>query len=148
METKPESYEDKLEIGNAYSNYICKQWPFLYGKELTFCETYMEQITIGETLQGVEIKHDRRCAETGNLFIEVAEKRRQTNMKWVASGIFRRDNTQWYLIGDYVQFWVFRIETLRTLSYFFEIKTGPTFKGYLLSILQANNCCAKREVLR
>lgn len=67
----------------------------------------------GENLLGLEIKNDRRYAETGNLCIEVAEKARPRDGDYVKSGIFRSDNTWLYGIGNQQTFFIFAKSTLR-----------------------------------
>lgn len=54
----------------------------------------------GESEAGIEIKFDKKCVETGNLFIETAE-RLSKEMEFVPSGIFKDDNTKIIAIGNY-----------------------------------------------
>lgn len=140
METKPESYDEKLQVGDRYAKWVCGNWPFWFnGKKLTYCVGKQSQLRIGETLEGVEIKHDRNCRRTGNLYIEVAEKRYVNNKAWVKSGIYRGDNSRWYAIGDYNGLWLFEIEALRTID--MQLVTqhvGVTQKGFLLPMQSAD----------
>lgn len=55
----------------------------------------------GESKSGIEIKYDRNFRETGNLYIETAEKSKAENKEYIASGIYRNDNTWLWVIGDY-----------------------------------------------
>jgi len=58
------------------------------------------QYAVGESRTGVEIKHDKRYADTGNLYIETAEKAMPRPGPYVPSGIWRTDNAWLYVIGD------------------------------------------------
>lgn len=71
-----------------------------YGIALGIYRTEREQYEIGESASGIEVKHDRGYARTGNLYIEIAESR-HPEMPLVASGIYRRNNTTTWAIGDY-----------------------------------------------
>ena len=91
------------------------------------------QLAIGESRGGVEIKHDKRYRETGNLCIEVAEKARPRPGPYVPSGIMRKDH--WlYAIGDYDIIFFFPSNLLRALhaaSRYRKYET-PTSQGFLL----------------
>src|SRR5574342_801529 len=77
------------------------------------------QYSIGENLQGFEIKYDGRCTgdrgtkATGRLSIEIAEKSSASNEEWVSSGIYRTDNAWLYIQGNYQCLWVFGKKQLR-----------------------------------
>ncbi len=72
------------------------------------------QIEIGESPQGVEIKYDGTSAKSGRLSIEVAEKsRNDPNLPWTPSGIMRGDNTRLYVQGNRRCLWIFAIHHIR-----------------------------------
>ena len=54
----------------------------------------------GENMLGAEIKRDGKFRQTGNLYIETAEKSHPDNPVYVPSGIMRSDNSWLYVIGD------------------------------------------------
>ena len=54
----------------------------------------------GENMLGAEIKRDGKFRQTGNLYIETAEKSHPDNPAYVPSGIMRSDNSWLYVIGD------------------------------------------------
>lgn len=57
------------------------------------------QFNKGESVQRVEIKLDRECVKYDHLSIEVQE--RKNNMgSWVNSGIYRKDETIFYIQGN------------------------------------------------
>lgn len=74
------------------------------------------QYTVGETRQGIEIKHDWNYAKTGNLYIETGEKAKPRPGPFVPSGIRRNDNSWLYVIGDYDTVFGYSISILRLLQ--------------------------------
>lgn len=66
----------------------------------------------GETQIGVEIKRDMKLVETGNIYIEYAEKHNANNERWVNSGILKNDNTRYFLIGDINEYYILRKRNL------------------------------------
>ena len=59
------------------------------------------QLERGEGAGGIEVKHDKLMAKTGNAYIETAEKSDPSVIGYTPSGINREDGTWLYLIGDY-----------------------------------------------
>ena len=93
------SYQDSYEKGVEYQDYIVKQL-YQVGIPLV-CFTSRKYQREGENIAGFEIKFDDRMRETGNVYFETAEKTDAGNKDFMASGIFRNDNTWLYVIGDY-----------------------------------------------
>ena len=95
-------------------------------------------MAIGENKVGIEIKYDEISQTTGNLFIEVAEKRKAENPNWVLSGIMRQDNCWGYLIGNYDEAYLFLKRHLKNLQVKYPtvspiiINGSKTSKGFLL----------------
>jgi len=54
-------------------------------------------------------------AETGNAYIEIAEKSDPKNDKYVNSGIYRDDNTWLWLIGNYTEIYIIQKNLLKML---------------------------------
>ena len=128
-----ESYDDKLKVGQAYERFVRDQYAAL-GITLTLVHGRTRQLLIGDTEEGLEIKHDRNHKTTSNIFIEVAEKRHSWQPDFVPSGIFRQDKTWLYGVGNYDVFYVFKKATLReesTRRHIFTINEG-TSRGFLL----------------
>lgn len=105
---------------------------------------------LGENLLGMEIKRDGLYRQTGNLYIEVAEKARPREGDYVPSGIMRSDNSWLYGIGDELQFWIFPISLLR---HFYNRRAEfkwlrevlkPTSKAFAFPIRKADLYCARR----
>lgn len=97
------------------------------------------QLAVGESRGGIEIKHDKRYRDTGNLCIETAEKARPRPGSYALSGIMREDH--WlYAIGNYDIVFFFASNLLRALYQSPGNKDGfryrryetPTSQGFLL----------------
>lgn len=106
------SFQDGLE----FQDFVCSQLA-ARGVVLQNLSSRKYQFEIGENLQGFEIKLDARCAETGRLSIEIAEKSRDNpNLGWTPSGIMRGDNTWLYIQGNRKILFIFARQFL--LNYF------------------------------
>lgn len=101
-----DNYQKSLEEGLEFENY-CYRWLEVHkGAKLIPCKGKIEQIQIGENKLGIEFKLDKKFRETGNLYIEIKE-RRHPGLNYTDSGIFRKDNSWLYAIGDYQSLYVF-----------------------------------------
>ena len=107
----------------------------MVGLPVDFYKTKREQYIYGESVQGVEIKFDGNFARTGNLYIEIAEKTAPSDTPYIGSGIFRKDNTWLYAIGNYEIIFLFLkkdlIKLFKNKKFLREVKTD-TSKGFLL----------------
>jgi hypothetical protein len=130
-------YEDQFKDGKKFEQFVINELKNI-GINLTLTKTKEEQINIGETYEGYEIKYDKKYCETKNIWIEV-EERTDPDKDWVKSGILRNDNTIKYVIGDYDRIFIFLKETLKSLYGDYEIQTNNmnTSKGFLLSNLES-----------
>ena len=130
-------YNNQLRNGKQFEQHVINELEKI-GITLTLTETLEDQIEIGETYEGYEIKYDKKYKETNNLWIEI-EERTDINKEWVDSGIFREDNTIFYVIGNYSRIFVFNKATLKILSEKYEIRENnmKTSKGFLLSNSEA-----------
>jgi len=110
-ETYPEYKQRQLIIGDytmaCMGNIIKKAT----GIDIEILWAKEDQFNIGESRKGYELKYDSRWRATGNLFVEIMEKTREGT--WINSGIYRGDNTEFYVIGDLETMWVFRINVIR-----------------------------------
>lgn len=103
-----EYYKEKLEAGLQFQDYVVdklRKYDPMFIVNLYGSKKWQNQK--GESSSGLEIKYDMRMHETGNLYIEVAEKSNPDNPNYVPSGIYRNDNTIFYLIGNYDQAFLF-----------------------------------------
>lgn len=109
-----EYYKGKLEAGLEYQDFISDELR-KYGIILSAYTSRKWQNEKGESASGIEIKHDMRMHDTGNLYIEVAEKANPNNAEYVPSGIMRDDNTWLYLIGDYTKAFLFSKKQVQSI---------------------------------
>ena len=111
-------YREKLEAGLEYQDFVADQ--LRKADPCIILGAYSSrkwQNDHGESASGIEIKHDMKLKETGNLYIEVAEKFRPDMPEYTLSGIMRADNTWLYLIGDYEQAFLFSKHQLKAVYY-------------------------------
>ena len=104
---------------------------------------------VGENKCGFEIKFDDKTKETGNVYIEVSEKSNPANPEYIASGIYRNDNTWLYIIGNYEKIFIFPKSYLRMLhskGKFKEVQT-PTSKGFLIPAKQAEELYSIKTII-
>lgn len=134
----------QLKDSHAFEVYI--DWLFrkqgidiglYYGKE--------QQYHMGETAAGIEIKYDKRSAETGNYYIEYQE-RMHSGSQWVESGILKQDDTKFYLLGTIDKFVIFERSWL--MGYYNRlVKNGEHLSDAMLVCEKAHNT-SKGFILR
>lgn len=137
-------YSAKLQAGLEYQDFISDELR-MRGIYLGAYSSQKYQYEKGESASGIEIKYDMRVAETGNLYIEVAEKSNENVIGWTSSGIFRKDNTKFYLIGDRLQAFLFSKHQLQdvyhdTKNYDrrgIKLKETKTSKGFIYPVHSA-----------
>ena len=127
--------EEDLE----YQDFVTDKMHSLLGWSLNCYSSLKWNITKGESLSRIEIKNDRLMESTGNLYIEFAEKDKNGNFQ--PSGVFRKDNTLIWWVGDYKKAFLI---SKRMLNKFYktrkfkEIETA-TSKGFLIPISYIDN---------
>jgi|688.fasta_scaffold395918_2 hypothetical protein len=72
------------------------------------------QTSHGESMTGVEVKHDMKFREKRNLFIEIME-RANIREDYKPAGIYHETDPWLIVVGDYSTFWVFATQTLRNI---------------------------------
>ena len=95
-----DTYKPQLEEAAKYQDFITDEL-LKHGIVLNQYASCEYQRKVGESASGIEIKHDKQMAETGNVYIETAEKSNPSKPNYTDSGVYRNDNTWLYLIGDY-----------------------------------------------
>ena len=118
-------YQRDLALGLAYEEWVYDVALATTGVDLGPCVGLVEQLTIGENRAGVEIKLDRKFRETGRYFIET-EERPTAKDRWRPSGIYRKDNCKWFLIGDRDGFVVIPVGALRVEA---QTPDGPAWSA-------------------
>jgi len=142
-------YAIQLREAHEYQDFVSDE---LYKIGLPICNYTSQkyQYTVGENKLGIEIKHDKKFAETGNLWIEVEEKRHPDNPQYATSGIMRDDNTWLYVIGDYSTIYIFSKVLLgqlyRTGKYATIENNTKTSRGFLFSAYDADWYAAKKII--
>ncbi len=133
-----DEYRERLALGLEFQDYCAVEFSKM-GIPITNFSSEKYQYEKGENLQGFEFKYDRRFRDTGNIYIEVAEKSNKDNMQYVESGIMRSDNTLFYVIGDYQGVWLIQKQTLKHfLEHLKQVQT-PTSIGRLLPTEKAKD---------
>ena len=131
-----ENYSYQLERGLQFQDYVTDIIASELCINLASYSSKKYQLK-GENKQGIEIKFDDRHKDTGNLYIEIAEKSNPANLQFVPSGIYRDDNSWLYVIGDYQQLFIFGKKTLVNIHKNGSDKTfkavgNETSKGFLI----------------
>jgi len=146
------------ELGEAYEEFVVEHWPLVYflgfnGIDELHRRIGREQQYQGETDEGVEIKFDQNIYEyfkKGRLYIETHEKADANNQEYASSGIYRNDNSVYYLIGNYNEWWIFNKEVLQKIDrtrqiikpfWIFEPKPTGTSKGFCINVDMAHEYC-------
>ncbi len=143
-------YKDMLEKGLEYQDFITDLLLKEIGISISTYASRRYQREHGENAQGVEIKFDDMFAETGNIYIEVAEKSAPDNPRFVPSGIYREDNTWLYVIGNYEVVYIFSKKFLallhqsRKLGY--KRVSIPTSQGFLIPERDVVRYCLKQII--
>ena len=90
-----------------------------------------QQYRQGETAAGIEIKCDMKLQETGNVYIEYQERITKDG-EWVDSGILKKDETRYFLIGTVEKFYI--LPRTKLQSYYNRlVKEHLTSKGFIMS---------------
>ena len=93
---------------------------------------------------GAEIKNDERFRQTGNLYIEVAEKSNPDKLNYTPSGIMRADNSWLYVIGDIKTVWIFSTKYLVMLKDRYSKIQTPTSIGHLMRMDAADKYAIRK----
>lgn len=136
-------YAERLEIGLQFQDIVTNA---LYHRGIVVVgySSRKFQIKCGENLLGAEIKRDGNFRETGNLYIETAEKAHPDNERYIPSGIIREDNSWLFVIGDEKTIWIFSTVWLRKLLKRYKEVTTPTSIGRLMPIPEANKYAIRK----
>lgn len=141
-----ENYIECLEKGLKYQDFVTDLLIEDIGIALSTYNSKNYQYKKGENKQGFEIKFDDRLKETGNIYIEIAEKSNPNNFNYIQSGIYRNDNTWLYLIGDYSVVYIFAKNFLQKMcdsNKYKKVQT-KTSKGFLIPKIEAEKYCIKK----
>ncbi len=109
-------YDDRLRCGEHYQTVVADALKRDWDIDMHFTTTEKDQLAVGESLEGIEVKFDAVSARTPNLWIETHERRDPHHGPLVPSGIFRTDNTTLYAIGNFTTLWVLAKDMLQLLD--------------------------------
>lgn len=142
-------YDECLEMGKEFQDFISVLLLKEIGISLSGMSSKKYQTSVGENLQGIEIKFDNKFKLTNNVYIEVKEKSDPNNAVYVDSGIYRKDNTWIYIIGDYNTVFIFGKEHLKLMhkSNKYHQVTTPTSVGFLVPLSDAKKYSLKLLIL-
>lgn len=92
-----------------------------------------------------EIKLDARCVDTGRLSIEIAEKSKAANLRFVPSGIYASSSAWLYIQGNYHIIFIFPKNFLVMLHKSKKYEEGeiPTMQKFYLPLSDAFKYAAK-----
>lgn len=141
-----DNYKLMLEKGLQFQDFITDILMKELGISLSTYSSQKYQNLKGENKQGFEIKFDDKYKDTGNVYIEVAEKSNPLNENFISSGIYRDDNTWLYLIGDYKEIFIFSKKHLKLMyeSKKYKEVIISTSKGMLIKKEDAEKYCIKK----
>lgn len=127
---KTNYYIENLTLSHRFEVYIAELFKrrnidigLFYSKEHQYRE--------GENKLGIEIKRDIMSLKTRNLYIEYKERRR-ANGPWVESGILKSDNTNYFLIGDFDEFYILKKRTLLDIYHDMQTNQGKNYPAVRL----------------
>jgi hypothetical protein len=138
-------YADKLEQGLQFQDFATRE---LYKRGIVVVgyASRRWQNEKGENMLGAEIKRDGEFRNTGNLYIEIAEKSHPDKPNYTPSGIMRDDNSWLFVIGDEQTLYIFSTVYLRKLikarGWRFVQKT--TSQAHLMPLEDAERYCIRK----
>ena len=77
----------------------------------------------------------------------LAEKSYPDNEKYIPSGIYRKDNSWLFVIGDEKIVYIFSTKYLKKLECRYEQRIKTTSKGFLIPITEAEKYCIRKIVI-
>ena len=136
-------YLKKLEEGLQFQD-VVTQALYQRGIVVVGYSSRRFQNSHGENMLGAEIKRDGNFRDTGNLYIEVAEKSHPDNPAYIDSGIMRADNSWLFVIGDELDIWIFSTKYLRKLKGRYKHVETPTSRAFLMPLSEADNYAIRK----
>lgn len=100
---KDNDFEYCAEIGHKFELWVENE---LKGFGVDLGMYYDDRQFQGENVLGLEIKHDSKLAETGNVYIEY-EALNRNESEFIKGGILKDDNSKYWLIGTEKEYYTF-----------------------------------------
>jgi len=131
-------YNEQLKAGSEFQDFCSIKFAER-GIPITNFSSEKYQKEKGENMQGYEFKLDKQFRNTGNLWVELAEKSNSNNAEYINSGILRNDNTMFYIMGDYEGVFLMQKKLLIVISANYKILENKmkTSKGFLFPVEKA-----------
>ena len=101
--SKDNDFDYCMEIGHKFELWVEKECKS-YGVDLGMY--YDDRQFRGENKLGLEIKHDSKLFETGNVYIEYLALNKDET-KFIKGGILKEDNSIYWLIGTEKEYYIF-----------------------------------------
>jgi hypothetical protein len=147
---------DSLLEGELFQNFVKNELYKKWSINVAYFVNKSQQRQIGESIQGYEVKLDNRCTgdngtqPTYRICVEVAEKNNKENKFFTPSGIFAQTNTWLYIVGNYMQFWIFGKKDLIRLynSGKYKAVVMPTIKHFYLTLDEADEYCLLKIICK
>lgn len=147
MTHEEEYHKNRLEEGHEFQDLINEYMTKNHNMPIIYYTSYKRQYG-GESFNGIEVKYDKRSLTSENLFILTRIKNRAN--KWQESGLYKKDNTTWFIIGNNKEAWMISKHILlQAVKGCIEVEnsTGTT-QGYLLPKAMANKIrCIKINLI-
>jgi len=125
----------KRAEGDEYEDFVIDEL-YKIGLPIVNYKSRVYQYMVGENKTGIEIKFDGNLKKRGNFYIETAEKSHPDNENYVASGIYRKDNSWLWAIGNRERIHIYGKKDLKLLyasKKYQEVENEThTSKGFLL----------------
>lgn len=136
-------YKQKLEQGLEFQDVVTSA---LYQRGIVVIgyASRRFQIDKGENMLGAEIKRDDKFRDTGNLYIETAEKSHPDMPFFTPSGIRRGDNSWLFVIGDEKTIYIFPTNYLCKMEKRYKRVETPTSVGFLMPLTDAEKYCIRK----
>lgn len=136
-------YEDKLQQGLYFQDIVTAAL-YQRGIVVVSYSSRAFQNSHGENMLGAEIKRDGKFRESGNLYIEIAEKSHPDKQIYIPSGIHRKDNSWLYVIGDEKTIFIFSTKYLQMLEKRYHHVQTPTSMAFLVPLEDADKYCIRK----
>lgn len=140
-------FNDRLRTGKTFEIHAVEVLKRELNWDIGLYLTKAEQWEHGESRGRVEIKFDRKVRATGNLFIEVKERRDESGIsQWRQAGIYDASDPWFYAIGDEQTIWFWATSQLRlahSTGRYRMVNTG-TSEGFLMPLPDADKYAIRR----
>ena len=97
-------FSGSLQIGAEYQDLVMEELHKI-GISVNCYTSAKYQLEKGESISGIEIKHDSKIVETGRIYFETHAMNREG--KLIYNGVYKEDNAWLYAIGNETDIYIF-----------------------------------------